>query len=98
MNGEQLLQQSLQIFAERRANYGPAKNHFREVARRWSLALGYEVSPDQVVMCLIELKLARLKENPTHLDSIADIAGYAAVMAEVVGESNQGGKSDGTGK
>ena len=91
MNGEQLLQQALQIFEERRANYGLAKHHFREVAKRWSLILNCQITPGQVVMCLIELKLARLKENPTHLDSIIDIAGYAAVMAEVLPEDNQGG-------
>ncbi len=91
MNGEQLLQQALQTFEERRANYGQAKHHFREVARRWSLILNCQVTPQQVVMCLIELKLARLKGNPTHLDSIIDIAGYAAVMAEVLPEDNQGG-------
>lgn len=94
MNGEQLLQRSLQIFRERRASYGLAKHHFHELAKRWSLALNCQVTPQQVVICLIELKLARLKENPTHLDSIADIAGYAAVMAEVLGESNHGDCSD----
>ena len=94
MNGEQLLQRSLQIFEERRTNYGLAKHHFREVARRWSLILNCQITPQQVVMCLIELKLARLKENPVHLDSIIDIAGYAAVMAEVLPESNQGGFTD----
>jgi len=94
MNGEQLLQRSLQVFEERRAHYGLAKHHFREVAKRWSLVLNSQVTPQQVVMCLIELKLARLKENPTHLDSIIDIAGYAAVMAEVLPESNQGGPTD----
>lgn len=94
MNGEQLLQQSMQIFEERRANYGLAKHHFRDVARRWSLILNCQITPQQVVACLIELKLARLKENPAHLDSIIDIAGYAAVMAEVLPEPNEGGHPD----
>jgi hypothetical protein len=91
MNGEQLLQRALQTFEERRANYGLAKHHFQEVAKRWSLILGRQITPQQAIMCLIELKLARLKENPAHLDSIIDIAGYAAVMAEVFPDDNQGG-------
>lgn len=94
MNGEQLLQRSLLIFEERRANYGLAKHHFREVAKRWSLVLDKEVRPDQVVKCLIDLKLARLKENPNHLDSIIDIAGYAAVLAEVLPALDQGGEHE----
>lgn len=91
MNGEQLLQQALQTFEDRRANYGLAKHHFQEIARRWSLTLNQQVTPQQVVICLMELKLARLKENPTHLDSIIDIAGYAAVMVEVLPNDNPGG-------
>ena len=41
------------------------------------------LSPAQVVLCLIDLKLARLARDPKHLDSQVDIAGYAAVLREV---------------
>jgi len=34
-------------------------------------------------MCLIDLKLTRLSHDPSHQDSILDIAGYAAVLQEV---------------
>lgn len=84
MKGEKLLQQAMQVFEERRANYGVPKQHLYEVAKRWSLVLGINVQPHHVAMCLMELKLARLKQNPAHADSLIDIAGYAAVMAEVV--------------
>jgi len=32
---------------------------------------------------MIDLKLARLVRDPRHLDSIRDVAGYAAVLSEV---------------
>ena len=51
--------------------------------QRWSLTLGTKVSPAQVVLCLIDLKLARLARDPKHLDSQVDVAGYAAVLREV---------------
>jgi hypothetical protein len=35
------------------------------------------------VLCLIDLKLARLARPPKHLDSQVDVAGYAAVLREV---------------
>ena len=54
------------------------------VAARWSLTLDRPVTPAQVVLCLIDLKLARLAHDPTHLDSLRDIAGYAAVLRKVV--------------
>jgi hypothetical protein len=40
-----------------------------------------------VLVCLIDLKVARLTHDPQHLDSIADIAGYAACLAEVLSDA-----------
>ena len=45
--------------------------------------LGIDVTPAQVALCLIDLKLARLTRDPSHLDSIVDVAGYAACLREV---------------
>jgi hypothetical protein len=36
-----------------------------------------------VIICLIDLKVARLAHQPRHLDSITDIAGYAGILAEL---------------
>ena len=89
MRGEKLLHHAMLIFKMRRSAYGEARRHLHEVAQRWSLVMGYEITPYQAVMCLLELKLCRLKENPTHLDSIVDIAGYAAVMAELLPQTEE---------
>jgi len=43
------------------------------------------------VLCLIDLKLARLAHDPSHQDSILDVAGYAAVLQEVVHQHQQDG-------
>ncbi len=83
MKGENLLKHALHIVESRRAEYGDSAQMFKEIAHRWSLTLGIEVSPAAVVLCLIDLKLARLHHDPAHLDSITDIAGYAAVLAEI---------------
>jgi hypothetical protein len=53
------------------------------IAARWSLTLGTKVSPAQVALCLIDLKLARLARDPKHLDSQVDVAGYAACLREI---------------
>ena len=71
------------IFADRRATYGEPSRLFEHIAKRWSLVLGVEVTPPQVALCLIDLKLARLTTDPGHLDSITDVAGYAACLREV---------------
>ena len=83
MTGEQMLQHVAGIIAERRAVYGDAATSMATVAARWSITLGHPVTAAQVVLCLIDLKLARLTHNPKHEDSVCDLAGYAAVLQEV---------------
>jgi hypothetical protein len=83
MNGETMLRQTADIVAARRKAYGDASLLFTQIARRWSLTLGTEVTAAQVALCLIDLKLSRLTTDPAHADSIMDVAGYAVCLAEV---------------
>jgi hypothetical protein len=83
MNGPELLEHAADVVSRRRREYGEPVDLFEHVAARWSLTLGTGVSPAQVALCLIDLKLARLARDPNHLDSQVDLAGYAAVLREV---------------
>jgi hypothetical protein len=83
MNGAMLLQHAVGVIEHREQAYGPAESNFAAIAARWSLVLGVPVTPAQVALCLIDLKLARLTRDPSHLDSIVDVAGYAACLREV---------------
>ena len=83
MSGEAMLQRAASIVAERRRTYGDPAASMEAVAKRWSLTLGHDVTPAQVVLCLIDLKLVRLAHDPSHHDSLVDVAGYAAVLREV---------------
>ena len=84
MTAEQLLEQAASVVRERRRTYGQPRDLFERVAARWSQVLGVRVSARQVAVCLIDVKVARLTHDPRHLDSITDIAGYAAILAELV--------------
>ena len=83
MTGEQMLQHAAGIIADRVTAYGDAATSMAAVAARWSITLGHRITPAQVVLCLIDLKLTRLQHNPKHQDSVCDLAGYAAVLQEV---------------
>jgi len=83
MNGEVMLKQAAVVVANRRESYGDPAASMTAIARRWSITLGQPITPAQVALCLIDLKLARLAFDPNHLDSMIDIAGYAAVLREV---------------
>jgi Domain of unknown function (DUF6378) len=84
MNGPELLERAAGIVNRRRREYGEPVEVFEEVAKRWSLVFGTKVTAAQVVIALMDLKLTRLSRDPKHLDSIVHVAGYAAVLREVV--------------
>lgn len=84
MNGEQLLEHAAGLISRRRREYGEPADVFEAVAKRWSLVFGTKVTAAQVVIALLDLKLTRLSRDPKHLDSIVDVAGYAAVLRELV--------------
>jgi hypothetical protein len=78
-----ILEQAAGVIADRRATYGDVATSMATVAARWSVTLGHPVTPFEVMLCMIDLKLARLAHNPTHHDSIVDVIGYAALLPGV---------------
>jgi hypothetical protein len=83
MSAEAMLKHAAEILAERSNTYGEPGKAMAAIAARWSLTLGHSVTPAQVVLCMMDLKLTRLGRDPKHQDSILDVAGYAAVLHEV---------------
>ena len=57
------------IEGERAESYGDAKENHARIAAMWSALLEKEVTPNQVYLCLIAVKMSRLVESPTHRDS-----------------------------
>ena len=78
-----MLKHAAEILADRSKTYGDPHQSMAAIAARWSITLGHPVTPAQVVLCMMDLKLTRLARDPRHQDSILDIAGYAAVLHEV---------------
>ena len=83
MSTDSILKHAADVLAERTEIYGDPRQSMAAIAARWSLTLGHPVTPAEVVLCMIDLKLTRLARDPRHQDSILDIAGYAAVLHEV---------------
>ena len=80
---EMFLKHVANVIAERSVQYGDAGGNMAAIATRWSATLGREITPAQVVLCLLDLKLARLAHDPSHEDSVVDVCGYAALLREV---------------
>lgn len=88
--GVKLLLDAAATFDERGETYGPAAKHWQEVAALWSSVAGTTITAETAVRMMLALKIMRLKETPNHHDSIVDIAGYAAVLADVVAAGERG--------
>lgn len=83
MTSWSILGHTAKVLEERRDDYGDPAEQFRAIADRWSITLGMPITPAQVALCMIDLKLARLAYDPGHVDSLVDVIGYAALMREV---------------
>jgi hypothetical protein len=78
-----MMKHAADILADRTRTYGDPRQSMAAVAARWSVTLGHPVTPAQVVLCMLDLKLARLRRDPGHQDSMVDVIGYAALLNEV---------------
>ena len=88
---------------DRQVDYGDASKNFARIARMWEVIFGHQVTLEQVHLAMIAVKMSRLVNSPEHQDSWIDIAGYAALAAElkefpttikIFGESNEQQKND----
>ena len=89
---EMFLKHVANVIAERSTQYGDVASNMAAIAARWSATLGHEITPAQVVLCLLDLKLARLAHDPTHEDSAVDVCGYAALLRELTETPNTEGR------
>lgn len=92
MTREQLLEMTRRtVMGGRPQDYGSPERNFERIAALWTAHLEEVLRPDTVLLpsdvaaLMILVKLARLQHNPAHMDSIVDVAGYAACWAEIVG-------------
>jgi hypothetical protein len=85
MRREELLETAEKIInGARQMDYGTARDNFTSTGRIWATILGIEeVTPEQVCLCMVALKLDRLGHSPDHQDSWIDIIGYAALGGEI---------------
>lgn len=80
--------------ADRGVHYGSPEDNFARIARRWDVHLRNtwgnlgqpDFDPVDVAIMMDDVKTARLENQPHHLDSWVDKAGYAACGANIVCE------------
>ena len=79
MNTEDILEEALSLTkGARNQDYGDCTIEFDRVANMWSIIFENEVTPNQVALAMIALKITR-QMNANKRDNWVDIAGYARV-------------------
>jgi hypothetical protein len=72
------------VTKNRATTHGDAEDNFRRIARLWNAYMGIDdITPIDVAVMMSLLKVARIRQNPTHADNWIDIAGYAACGGEI---------------
>lgn len=79
------------VGGDRGDDYGHPGDDFARTAGAWKALFGWDVSPAQVALAMVVVKLSRLQETPDKRDSIVDIAGYARTY-EMVLDRDRGAK------
>lgn len=90
MNRTEILSEAARLTTtERDKAYGTPRTNHDRIAGIWSVILGIEVTPEQVALCMAGVKIARLVETPTHLDSFIDGAAYFSIAGEIALERDR---------
>ena len=72
------------ISGQRDADYGSPEQSFTRIADYWSNYLWKQITAGDFAVMMILLKESRLSHSQGHIDSLLDIAGYAANGVEIV--------------
>lgn len=84
------------ISGDRQRDYGDKLQNFSQIAMLWQGTLatklqpGTFITPEDVALCMMQVKIARLAKSPNHADSQLDIAGYAGCYNALQAEREQG--------
>ena len=73
------------VMGQRQHDYGDKYENHENIAKLWSAYLDKKISPHDVAICMLLLKVARLKHRKTE-DCYIDMAGYAANAGEIQGK------------
>jgi len=84
------------ILKDRNTNYGDPEDNFQNIAELWTIMTGLKFDKTSVSILMILMKMARIRYNPSHLDSWIDIAGYALCQAGMLIKKSTEGQKEST--
>ena len=74
---------------DRQVNYGSPEDNFERISKLQQVYRELKINKDKhdasdVAIEMILMKVARLMNNPKHMDSVVDIIGYALCLVDII--------------
>jgi hypothetical protein len=88
MKASEVLLSATSVMQDRGAIYGHPKINQDRIAKRLSNLLEFPIEDYQACLAMVEVKLSRIQESPSHLDSYIDACAYLALACELKTEGN----------
>jgi hypothetical protein len=89
MKAKEVLQSATAVMQDRGAIYGHPKVNQDRIAKRLSNLLEFPIEDYQACLAMVEVKLSRIQESPTHIDSYIDACAYLALACELKTEEDE---------
>jgi len=84
MHREECLRKAAECVCDKRQDeYGNPDANFALISDMWSAYLNRSITPKDVAIMMALLKIARIKTGTAKGDNYIDLAGYAAIAAEL---------------
>lgn len=71
------------INGDRAKAYGSPLTMCTNIAKMWSVIFKVEITPEQVALAMIAMKICREGNKHSH-DNLVDMAGYAGVLQKII--------------
>lgn len=76
------------VGGDRAKTHGDKTVNHQNIANLWTAYIGVPITADQVAIMMVLLKIARTKHGGLNRDDFVDMAGYAGVAGEIIGNFN----------
>jgi len=89
MKATEALINAIDIMQDRGRIYGHPKINQGRIASRLSNLFDFPISDSQAALAMVEVKLSRIQETPSHIDSYVDCLAYIAIALELATEKDE---------
>jgi hypothetical protein len=89
MKATEALINAIDIMQDRGRIYGHPRINQSRIAARLSNLFDCEVTASQAALAMVEVKLARIQESPSHVDSYLDLIAYASIALQLQTEEDE---------